>query len=338
MKTEFRCFAGANTERGFVSGFDVIFENRKRVFYIKGAPGTGKSGFMKRAARRQQACGHAVSLFFCSSDPDSLDGFADETINCAIFDATPPHAFDPAVPGARDELLSFADHLNAEALAADRASIERLQTAMRSEYESARAYLSAAACVWNANRANADARRERAALKEILSLLPSPRARTGREKRFFLSAHTWKGLVSFEDQFSPENTVSLPTPFGGSADALIRHVNAAALEAGLDTTLFLDPISPARAAHLYIPGANLFVTNALVPARRVYGGLFEAAKESDPLYEQALRSAHARLKRAKALHDELESIYIPQMNFSRLTELEAKAYRAFDRLEEETRS
>ena len=337
MKTEFRCFAGANTERGFVSGFDGIFENRKRVFYIKGAPGTGKSGFMKRLARRQQAGGHAASLFFCSSDPDSLDGFADETIGCAVFDATAPHAFDPVIPGARDELLSFADYLDAEALAPDRAAIERLQSAMRAEYAGARACLLAAASAWNANPAPMDARRERAALKEILALLPSPRARTGREKRFFLSAHTWKGLVSFEDQFSPEGTVSLPTPFGGSADALIRRVNAAALEAGLDTTLFLDPISPSRAAHLYVPGAGLFVTNALVPARRVYGGLFEAARETDPLYEQALNSAHARLKRAKALHDELESIYIPRMNFAGLTELEARVYRAFDRLEDDAR-
>ena len=335
MKTDFRCFAGANTENGFVSGFDGIFENRKRVFYIKGAPGTGKSGFMKRVARRQLACGHAVSAFFCSSDPDSLDGIADETTGCAIFDATPPHAYDPIVPGARDELLSFADYLDAEALLPDRAAIEQLQTAISAEYKSARLCLSAAARAWEASPAPADARRERAAAKEILSLLPPPRAKAGREKRFFLSAHTWKGSVSFEEQFAPENTVSIPTPFGGSADGLLRRVDAAALEAGLDTILFLDPISPSRAAHLFVPGANLFVTNALVPARKVFGGLFEAAKESDPVFEQAVKGAHMHLKRAKALHDELESVYIPRMNFSRLTELEARVYRAFDRAEEE---
>lgn len=335
MKTDFRCFAGANTENGFVSGFGGIFENRKRVFYIKGAPGTGKSGFMKRVARRQLACGHAVSAFYCSSDPDSLDGVADETVNCAIFDATPPHAFDPAACGARDEILSFADFLNAEALASDFPAIERLQSAIHAEYKSACACLSAAARAWDACPSEPDARRERAAAKEILSLLPPPRAKSGREKRFFLSAHTWKGLFSFEDQFAPENTVSLPTPIGGSADGLIRRVNAAALEAGLDTALFLDPVSPSRAAHLYVPGANLFVTSALVPARRVYGGLFDAPKEADPLYEQALKCAHSHLKRAKSLHDELESIYIPQMDFSGLTELEARVYRAFDRAEDD---
>ena len=184
----------------------------------------------RRLARRQQAGGHAASLFFCSSDPDSLDGFADETIGCAVFDATAPHTFDPVIPGARDELLSFADYLDAEALAPDRAAIERLQSAMRAEYAGARACLLAAASAWNANPAPMDARRERAALKEILALLPSPRARTGREKRFFLSAHTWEVPISI----SHEEDLLLDTGgglkkaasfFSGNEPILIHNVD-----------------------------------------------------------------------------------------------------------------
>ena len=127
MQSGIRCFAGANTARGFVSGFDGVFSGRRRVFYIKGAPGVGKSGLMRRVAGRQSAAGHAVSLFSCSSDPDSLDGIVDETLDVAMLDATSPHAYDPLLPGARDILLNLGEFLDCDALSGDVSRLEELR-------------------------------------------------------------------------------------------------------------------------------------------------------------------------------------------------------------------
>ena len=46
-------FAGANTARGFYSCFEHIVpaSQRKRMFYIKGGPGVGKSTLMRRMAK-----------------------------------------------------------------------------------------------------------------------------------------------------------------------------------------------------------------------------------------------------------------------------------------------
>ena len=52
MHTNKTFFASANTSEGFISYFDTIFDANtlKEIFIIKGGPGTGKSGFMKRIA------------------------------------------------------------------------------------------------------------------------------------------------------------------------------------------------------------------------------------------------------------------------------------------------
>ena len=46
----FHFLAGGNTAQGFTSCFDSILpkEQQKRMYYIKGGPGVGKSTLMKR--------------------------------------------------------------------------------------------------------------------------------------------------------------------------------------------------------------------------------------------------------------------------------------------------
>lgn len=328
-----RCFAGANTRNGFYSCFDGIFMNRARVFYIKGAPGVGKNSLMKRVLRRQEACGHAVSAFYCSSDPDSLDGVVDETLSCAFLDATAPHAYDPAVPGARDTLISLGDYLNEAELSADAASIMRIQKEIGREFASAAHFLGAAGHAEAAAEGVQDARRAALILRELLSLLPNTHANGGTVRRYFLSAHTCQGYVSFEKQFPADETVSVPIPFGGNMDGILRTVAEKAAEKGLAPILFLSPICPEQARQVYIPEIPLLVTASDVPARRVLEGLYREGCGEDGVYAAACLRAHEHLRRAKTLHDELEGYYIPRMDFSRLVEVESRIYAQLDALE-----
>ena len=98
----FHFLAGGNTAQGFYSCFDAILPRaqQKRMYYLKGGPGVGKSTLMKRFAKAAEEKGIEAEYFHCSSDPDSLDGIIDETLSCAIIDATAPHAYDPPLPGA----------------------------------------------------------------------------------------------------------------------------------------------------------------------------------------------------------------------------------------------
>ncbi len=87
-------FLGANTPEGFYSLFDELidFENAKDVFILKGGPGTGKSGFMKRCGQDFEKENYSVEYCYCSSDPMSLDAVIIKEKGIAFVDGTAPHA------------------------------------------------------------------------------------------------------------------------------------------------------------------------------------------------------------------------------------------------------
>ena len=109
-------FGAANGYDGFRSYFDEIFDskNYKRVFVIKGGPGTGKSTFMKRISKHFTRNGDDVEEIYCSSDPSSLDGviIGRENKKIAFLDGTSPHERDAKFPGAIDEIINLGDNFD----------------------------------------------------------------------------------------------------------------------------------------------------------------------------------------------------------------------------------
>ena len=85
-------FAGSNSGKGFYSLFDNIMgPEAKRIYLLKGGPGTGKSSFMRFIADAVGELGHEQERFFCSSDPQALDAVAFPALGIALVDATAPH-------------------------------------------------------------------------------------------------------------------------------------------------------------------------------------------------------------------------------------------------------
>jgi len=336
MKSGIRCFAGCNTGAGFHSGFEGIFASRARTFFIKGAPGAGKSGLMTRIAERQTAMNHPVSRFYCSSDPDSLDGIVDEAINAAMLDATAPHTYDPPLPGASGSILSLGDYLNEQALSRDATAIQELNARLSAAFREAQSYLAAAAHVKKAIEVLPFEGAVIACADEIIHSLPK-RGSIGAVRRYFLTAHTCKGFISFLDQFPPSSTISIPAPFPRNATPLFERICREARCMGLEAILFLNPVNPEIIDHMYLPDIPLFLTTEPVRgAMRVISGLFDdcsnSFEEALPLYEALTGQAEKALARAKALHDELEGFYSPRMDFSHLVEAESRVARAFDAL------
>ena len=67
-------FLAANSGQGFTSLYDGFPGEGQFLHIIKGGPGTGKSGFMRRIREAAQARGLDTVSILCSGDPDSLDG------------------------------------------------------------------------------------------------------------------------------------------------------------------------------------------------------------------------------------------------------------------------
>ena len=102
MNTARTLFPGAMGPDGFISCFDHLIDDSilRRKLILKGGPGVGKSTFMRRVHAALCANGEPSTLYFCSGDPDSLDGVAVPHAGLLILDGTAPHIVDPEIPGS----------------------------------------------------------------------------------------------------------------------------------------------------------------------------------------------------------------------------------------------
>ena len=190
-------FAAANTENGFRSLFDEIFapERFRRIYILKGGPGTGKSTLMRRLASVAESGGFDVEYICCSSDPDSLDGVIIEELSVAILDGTAPHGTDPIYPGAVERIVDLGEAFDFRLLEANRDRLIPLIRAKKEAYRSAYRLLSAAGkmekehdellrCGYLSEKADAAAKRMIASFGKV---------KKGKERKRYISAICGKG-------------------------------------------------------------------------------------------------------------------------------------------------
>lgn len=325
---EWRFFAGGNTAQGFFSCFGHILPEpeQKRMFYVKGGPGLGKSSLMKRVGAALEEAGHEVEYFHCSSDPDSLDGISAPALGIAMVDATAPHIQDPVIPGARDTLLSLGDFLDQKALVPRLGDIRGLMGEISGRFARCYQYLGAAAKVRRAaRRGEEDPERITVLARELTERYLPLRGGRGRLRTLFASAFTPKGHLNLLPAMAADTAVALECPFGQEADRLLRALGETALSRGLDALALLDPLEPALWQHLLLPAHSLLFTAAdragaqqtLPPeAYLILRDVPEKEQSFDRnAYELLIQRAVEQLKAAKGLHDELEAHYIPRMDF-----------------------
>lgn len=135
-------FIGSNTSAGFINYTDEIISGIKKVFIIKGGPGTGKSTLMKRIAEKYHKDGYIPELYYCSSDSSSLDAVVFRGLSFAIVDGTSPHILNAKFPGAVEEIINLGEFLDCEKLSEGSGEIIDLVQRKKELYDSVYRYLS----------------------------------------------------------------------------------------------------------------------------------------------------------------------------------------------------
>lgn len=329
-------FLGANTPNGFYSLMDELL-TRERVYLLKGGPGCGKSSLMRRIGETAVEKGENCEFIFCSGDPDSLDGLILPDRGVALADATAPHVLEPKLPGIVERYVDLGQFYDHAALAPLRGQAEELQGAYRGCYKRAYRCLRGAEGLRTEDLELVSTPETRAKLRKrargvILREIPRKGA-GGRVERRFLSAVTCQGRVTFWDTAKAlcPKVFELSDRYGLS-HVFLEEILAAAVQRGHDVILCPDPTAPQRPAHLLLPGLKLgFVSTSpdsplpFKPFRRLR---LDAAVSPEGLRQNKARLKFSRkiaesleaegmesLAKAKALHDKLESLYNPHVNF-----------------------
>ena len=200
-------FLGGNTPRGFYSYYDsLISQNEARKIYvIKGGPGTGKSTLMKAVSSFAVESGYNVDHIYCSSDPDSLDGLVIPEMKVAFVDGTSPHMVDPKSPGAVDTIVNLGDCWNEKNMRKNKEDIISINKKISEKFSLSYDHLEAAGVLHNTakkilSKVVDKESLERTAGEIIFSEITeeSPTGKAGQRK-LFASSYGPKGYISFAD-------------------------------------------------------------------------------------------------------------------------------------------
>lgn len=310
-------FLGANSKDGFFSLYGSFPPDRSAALHIiKSGPGTGKSGFMRAIGKRAEEHGLAVQYVLCSGDPDSLDGIYIPALHEAWADGTAPHVLEPEYFGVNGDYVNLGVFCRAPLSETDGKRARELTKAYRGEYKKAYACLSAAARLRESCTVSQQKNTAAEFVADFFAQLPHAEARKNYVNRIFLSAISCKGILHLHESISKlcKHIIRLDAPdLQTAADEAIKR--------GLPLYLGSSPLEPEKPDAVILPQHSVAFVGSDWTAEDIENivPLCSERQETDTLANSILDLACRHLASAKALHDELEAVYRPYMDFTALS-------------------
>ncbi len=360
MSIERHYFPGNNTSLGFFSYYKHVLGQREanKIICIKGGPGTGKSTFMKKVALHFAEKGEDIDYLHCSADENSLDGILLKNKRIALVDGTSPHVIDPITPGAVDRIINLGEYWNEESISVNKEEIIDLNEETSRWYRIAYNYLNAAKSVY---RSLEEIYNTAAQSSEIYRLVADVigkeykdidiSLRPGKKKKFFASAITATGVMHYiPSLLSNMKTVyMINNPVGFANNSFMEIISEGAIYRGLDVECYYCSMCPdEKIEHIIIPKLQLaFITmnefhdiepweisdlwendqEIILIDMNDYMSSYGVEKNRNLIvslkdeFDILLNKTFINLGKARETHLLVEKMYIPNMNFTEVTNL-----------------
>ena len=318
-----RYFAASNTFGGFVSYYDRIFGGLKRIYVIKGGPGTGKSRLISELGKSAEGRGLPTEYFYCSFDPDSLDGLIVNK-RVAVVDGTAPHIFEPRIPGALDVTVDLSGFWNRAYLESKRRELCELNEQKSRCFELAYLYLSSLGKIYESNRKMLEMCIKRYMFVERLlrASEESPfRTETMLRIRSSFGRAGIRSYSSYEEMsqeviyISDEYDTMIASELMKSLVWEQRRIgnvkmySCSPLEKNRPDAIMLND----QSSVIVGGGGDFDVSEFLSPD---FVRLVPMLKENSEIRKTLISCAEGQLRIASELHSEIEKIYISAMNFA----------------------
>lgn len=338
-------YPGGNTRFGFYSFYDyMVGPEVDHKIILKGGPGVGKSSLMRKVGQDLARLGLDIEEHGCSSDPDSLDGIVIANRFCLV-DGTSPHVVDPVYPGAVDEILNLGDYWNRELIKSHRREIVSLTSGISECFRRAYERLKECAIAGDElKRYFSENRVPKSLQRNVQGLTADLLAGAVSEymplRHLFAGALTPGGMKTRLDTLVDSQTAvfAVKSSPGAGVQDLFAHTQHLMEQGGIFGEIFHNPIDPRDIDYILIPSNNTLlidVGSSLLPYKELLKGMkLKRQLDLDQLLDNEGLSARAKLifsasqrydagvadaveilQIAKKWHDELESYYIPAMDF-----------------------
>ena len=338
-----RFFLGSNSSQGFYSLYDHLIDPKqaKAIYILKGGPGCGKSTLMRRIGARAEEMGEQVEYIPCSGDPESLDGIVLHGAKTAIVDGTAPHVIEPSYPGVVDNYVNLGDCYNKNALVSVKSEIMNCTAAYKECYKRAYRSLNAAEKIARDVRLSLITQTlEENIVKRAKGIL-SREVRnsghgTGRIIPRFLSAITHQGHVAcYSTVFTLCKRIYILEDSYGFSYMMLNHMLTGLTQSKYDVITCHSPMSPERLEHLIIPELSLAFLSC-PPDRPCHKRPYRKIRMDAMIDPDLIRQSKTRLRfsrkisaaliddavgsltEAKTMHDDLEALYNPHVDFEQV--------------------
>ena len=243
---------------------------------------------------------------------------------------TPSHVTEPDFTGVSGRYIDLSAVYDCNALQPQYSQFASLNVQYKSEYAKAYRLLHAAHSI----RACTDQPLQEKTIRELDILAQDAvedHGQPGQIREIFLSAVTGSGyLPALPQAVLPVDVRIAVTSSCGLERAFMKRLASAATATGIDAVLCRSPRAPEDIEHVFFPGATAFISG---PYASMQASLCTRVLDLDqaigagdagprqlrqlylPLAQTVEDAACAHLRTAKRMHDDLETLYFPYVNF-----------------------
>ncbi len=332
-------FLGGISPSGFQTTFDKeIAKSGNYTYILKGGAGTGKSTLMKRIAKEFSGKDD-VAVYFCASDPNSLDAVYLKNAGIIVVDGTAPHVFDPIYAGVSQKIVNLGEFWDDKQLSQNKSEIISVTNENQRWHKRCRSFVGALSSLYSDTYSISLEALDFEKLMAFISrlshkILPKNKSDEGKTEFAQLSALTPKGYITLLNTISGYTRVyTLNDSYYSGGDVFLREFATAATSKGFDVivsecTLFQSRIYE----HLLIPELKIaFVSSSPINSLeipiaqpinflRFYEKAFLTQKKQRLAFnkkacDELLAEASSALSNALKIHDDIESYYIKAMDF-----------------------
>lgn len=119
-------FASGNTSEGYQSYLPGLLEGLERVYILKGAPGSGRSTFIRQTGLDISKLGYDAEFYVSPFNGTSLEGVVFPQLGMAVVDGSEPGPLEPRYPGVTGEIINLGDCWDKDEMQAHKEQIKSL--------------------------------------------------------------------------------------------------------------------------------------------------------------------------------------------------------------------